>query len=384
MLDAGSGFINLEESPMKTELCERFGIDTPIFGFSHSVEVVAAVTNAGGYGVYGATRRLADEITAEVAQIRAAVGDSPFGLDLVIPAKVPARNDRDELERTIPDAHRAFISGIESKYSVPKPSEPGMRTRFIRSEEIQDSQIAAVADSDVNMVALGIGCPPEVVKLMKARGKTTVALVGQERHAVRALEAGVDLLVAQGYDAGGHTGEVGTFSLVPRIVDLAGNVPVLAAGGVATGRHIAAALALGAQGVWIGTAFLMTDEYAAHLSPGELDSLLRAQATDTVISRAESGKPFRQTRSAWSEEWAAPDAPKALSHPLHDVLVGDILGAIIEHDIRPLQHYGAGQGIGWFDRLRPVSEVMDDLVQGADAALDRTRPLARKFEGTTA
>ena len=369
---------------MKTELCERLGIDMPIFGFSHSVEVVAAVTNAGGYGVYGATRRLADEITAEVAQIRAAVGERPFGLDLVIPAKVPERNDRGELERTIPDAHRAFISGIESKYSVPKPSEPGMRTRFIRSEEIQDSQIAAVADSDVDMVALGIGCPPEVVKLMKARGKTTVALVGQERHAVRALEAGVDLLVAQGYDAGGHTGEVGTFSLVPRIVDLAGDVPVLAAGGVATGRHIAAALALGAQGVWIGTAFLMTDEYAAHLSPGELDSLLRAQATDTVISRAESGKPFRQTRSAWSEEWSSPDAPKALSHPLHDVLVGDILGAIIEHDIRPLQHYGAGQGIGWFDRLRPVYEVMDDLVRGADAALDRTRHLARKLEGTTA
>ncbi|OWU83121.1 hypothetical protein ATO6_19875 [Oceanicola sp. 22II-s10i] len=360
---------------MKTELCERFGIDVPIFGFSHAVEVVAAVTNAGGYGVYGATRRLAAEITDEVAQIRAAVGDRPFGLDLVIPNKVPERNDRAELEKQVPDVHRSFIESLESKYAVPKPSEPGMRTRFIRSEEIQDQQIEAVAASDVNMVALGIGCPPAVVELMKSRGKTTVALVGQERHAARALEAGVDLLVAQGYDAGGHTGEVGTFSLVPRIVDLAGDVPVLAAGGVATGRHIAAALALGAQGVWIGTAFLVTEEYAPHLSPGELDSLLHAQATDTVISRAESGKPFRQTRSAWSEEWAMPDAPKPLSHPLHDVLVGDILGAIIEHDIRPLQHYGAGQGIGWFDHLRPVSEVMAELVRDGDAALGKAARL---------
>jgi NAD(P)H-dependent flavin oxidoreductase YrpB (nitropropane dioxygenase family) len=360
-----------EETPVKTELCERFGIEVPIFGFSHAVEVVAAVSNAGGYGVYGATRRLAGEITDEVAQIRAAVGDRPFGLDLVIPNKVPERNDRAELEAMVPDQHRSFVAGIGARYAVPAPSQPGMRTRFIRSEEIQDAQIAAVAASDVNMVALGIGCPPEVVAAMKAKGKTTVALVGQEKHAARALEAGVDMLVAQGYDAGGHTGEVGTFSLVPRIVDLAGDVPVLAAGGVATGRHIAAALTLGAQGVWIGTAFLMTEEYAPHLSPGELEALLHAQTTDTVISRAESGKPFRQTRSAWSDEWAAPGAPKPLSHPLHDVLVGDILGAIIEHDIRPLQHYGAGQGIGWFDRLRPVAEVVATLVREGDAALDR-------------
>ncbi len=354
---------------MKTELCERFGIDIPIFGFSHAVEVVAAVTNAGGYGVYGATRRLAAEIADEVKAIRDAVEDRPFGLDLVIPDKVPERNDRAELEMKVPDAHRRFVEGLERKYSVPKPSAPGMRTRFIRSREIQDSQIAAVAESDVNMVALGIGCPPEVVELMKSKGKTTVALVGQERHAARALEAGVDLLVAQGYDAGGHTGQIGTFSLVPRIVQMAGAVPVLAAGGVATGRHIAAALALGAQGVWIGTAFLVTEEYRSHLSPGELDALLDAQAADTVISRAESGKPFRQTRSAWSEEWSTKEAPSPLSHPLHDVLVGDMLGAIIEHDIRPLQHYGAGQGIGWFDRLRPVSEVVNTLVRDGDTAL---------------
>ena len=365
---------------MRTELCDRFGIDVPIFGFSHAVEVVAAVTNAGGYGVYGATRRLAEEITDEVAQIRAAVGDRPFGLDLVIPSHVPERNDRAALEAMVPDQHRAFVAGIGEKYGVAAPSSPGMRTRFIRSEEIQDLQIAAVAASDVNLVALGIGCPPEVVATMKARGKTTVALVGQERHAARALEAGVDLLVAQGYDAGGHTGEVGTFSLVPRIVDMAGDVPVLAAGGVATGRHIAAALALGAQGVWIGTAFLVTDENAPHLAAGELDALIHAQTTDTVISRAESGKPFRQTRSAWSEEWAAPDAPRPLGHPLHDVLVGDMLGAINEHEIRPLQHYGAGQGIGWFDRLRPVSEVMHSLIADGDASLDR----AAKLKGHTA
>ncbi|SDW13874.1 NAD(P)H-dependent flavin oxidoreductase YrpB, nitropropane dioxygenase family [Albimonas donghaensis] len=350
---------------------DRLGLRAPIFGFSHAVEVVAAITNAGGYGVYGATRRLPEEIEAELAWIRARVGDRPFGVDLVIPAKVPEKNDRAALEKEIPEPHRAFIEGIEAKYAVPKPSGPGMRTRFIRSEEIQDAQIAAVAASDVDLVALGIGCPPEVVATMKARGKTTVALVGQERHAAKALEAGVDLLVAQGYDAGGHTGVVGTFSLVPRIVDLAGDVPVLAAGGVSTGRHVAAALAMGAAGVWVGTAFLLTEENASHLTRGEVEALVRSQATDTVISRAESGKPFRQTRSAWSEEWAAPGAPQPLGHPLHDVLVGDILGAIEEHDVRPLAHSGAGQGIGWFDRMRPVADVMADLTAEAEAAIDR-------------
>ena len=355
----------------RTPLCDRFGLEVPIFGFSHAVEVVAAVTNAGGFGVYGATRRLPEEIADELAWIRKAVGDRPFGVDLVIPASIPERNDRAFMEAQIPAGHRDFVAGIEEKYGVPKPSGPGMRTRFIRSAEIQDAQIEAVAASDVDMVALGIGCPPAVVAKMKARGKATVALVGAERHAAKALEAGVDLLVAQGSDAGGHTGSVGTFSLVPRVVDLAGDVPVLAAGGVATGRHVAAALALGAQGVGVGTAVLLTRENASHLTPHEAEALIHAQATDTVISRAESGKPFRQTRSAWSEEWAAPGAPQPLGHPLHDVLIGDLLGAIREHDVAPLAHSGAGQGIGWFDRIRPVAEVMEELTSGAETAAAR-------------
>ena len=171
--------------------------------------------------------------------------------------------------------------------------------------------------------------------------------------------------MAQGYDAGAHTGPVGTFSLVPCIVDMAGDVPVLAAGGVATGRHIAASLALGAQGVWIGTAFLLTEENAPHLSAGQIESLQRSGAADTVITRAESGKTFRQTRSGWSDEWAAPDAPTPLSHPLHDVLVGDLLGAIQEHDVKPLTHSGAGQGVGYFNEIRPTRAVVDELTADA-------------------
>lgn len=356
---------------LSTPITARFGLGCPIFGFSHSVETVAAITNAGGFGVYGATRRLPEEIDAELAQIRSLVGDKPFGVDLVIPAVIPQENDRSAMEKQIPDVHRNFVSGLKEKYEVPDPSGPGMRTRFIRSEEVTALQVDAVVNSPVDLVALGVGCPPDVVARVKEQGKTTLALVGQEKHAAKAIEAGADILVAQGTDAGGHTGTVGTFSLVPRIVNLAGNVPVLAAGGVATGDHIVAALAMGAVGVWVGTAFLLTTENASHLTQNEMQALINAQATDTVITRAESGKTFRQTRSAWSEEWAAPGAPKPLGHPLHDVLIGDLLGAIREHDVKPLAHSGAGQGIGWFDQVRPSAQVIDDLVTQARRSFAR-------------
>lgn len=362
------------KTSIKTAICDRFGLDTPIFGFSHSIETVAAITNAGGFGVYGATRRFDYEIREELAQIRGLVGSRPFGVDLVIPMHIPQHNDRAAMEAQIPDQHRAFVQDMAQRHNVPKGTKPALRTRFIRSQEIIDAQVAAVAASDVDMVALGIGSPPEVMELMKAGNKTTLALVGQEKHARRALDAGADILVAQGYDAGAHTGPVGTFSLVPQIVEVAGDVPVLAAGGVATGRHIAASFALGAQGVWLGTAFLLTEENAPHLSAGQIESLTRSRATDTVITRSESGKTFRQTRSAWSDEWAAKDAPEPLSHPLHDVLVGDLLGAIKEHDVKPLSHSGAGQGVGWFDRVRPVRDVVEELNRDAVQTIaDMTR-----------
>lgn len=371
----------MESKSLIASIFNRLDDDVAIFGFSHSVETVAAITNAGGVGIYGATRRLPEEITDELAQIRALVGDRPFGVDLVIPGSMPENNDRDSMEELIPQQHREFISGLIEKYDVPPAKGPGMRTRFVRSREITELQVQAVLASQADIVALGIGCPADVVERMKASGKVTVALIGQERHARKALAAGADILVAQGSDAGGHTGEIGTFSLVPRIVDLAGDTPVLAAGGIATGRHIAAARVLGAVGVWVGTAFLLTQENAPHLSPNEAKRLMEAQATDAIISRAESGKTFRQTRSAWSEEWASPDAPKPLGHPLHDILVGDLLGAIRDHDVEPLAHSGAGQGIGWFDSIRPVSEVMNSLRSETSASIAGLSKQGRKNNG---
>jgi len=355
---------------LTTAVSERFGIDYPIFGFAHDIATVAAVTNAGGLGVYGATRRFPHEIAEELAEIRRLVGDKPFGVDLVLPDGMPEHNSREAIERHIPDEHRAFVSAMIDKYEVPEPSGPGMRTRFIRSAEIEADQLDAVMASDVDLFACGIGAPRPAVDKAKALGKVTAALIGSPRHMRRALGSGVDMIVAQGSEAGAHTGTIGTFTLVPQIVDACGDIPVLAAGGVSTGRHIAAALAMGAQGVWLGTTWLTTTEHAAHMQPALVDKLLAATSADTVISRSESGKTFRQIRSAWSDEWAADDAPEPLKMPYQDVLVGDLLGAIDEHGVEPLLHSAAGQGIGYASELRSVAAVMAELVAEATTTIE--------------
>ena len=356
-------------SPLQTTLGERLGIDYPIFSFAHSVEVTAAVSNAGGFGVYGATRDTPAEITERLAAIRRLVGDKPFGVDLVLPRGMPATDNRAVIEAELPPGHRDFVNSIYDKYQVPKATKAGMRSRFVRSEETAAAQIEAVLESDVNLFACGIGAPLEAVARAKADGKTTLALIGSPHHAESAIRAGADILVAQGYDAGAHTGVIGTFSLIPQIVDAAGEIPVLAAGGVATGRHIAAAYALGAVGVWLGTVWLGTREHG--LSELLTRKLLAAGSADTVISRANSGKTLRQIRTAWSEEWAAPEAPAPLKMPYQDILVGDLLGAIHEHEVEALVHHPAGQSIAFVNELRTVRDVMAELTADGEAALAR-------------
>ena len=354
---------------LQTALSRRLGLAHPVFGFSHSAAVVAAVCRAGGFGVLGATRHTPEEIAHELAWIRQAVGKLPFGVNLVLPDGMPEDNNRAAIEAQLPAAHRQFVQGIYKKYAVPAGTGPGERSKFVRSNQVAAQQLEAVLRSDVNLLACGIGSPVEVIEQAKAQGKLVLALVGSPKHAKRALAKPIDILVAQGYDAGAHTGTIGTFSLVPQIVDMAGAVPVLAAGGVATGRHIHAALAMGAQGVWMGTAWLTSQE---HEMPELLrDKLLAAGSDDTVISRADSGKTLRQIRTAWSEEWAQPGAPTPLKMPLQDILVGDLLGAIDEHRVAPLMHSPAGQSIAYFHEVQTVEAIMQRLVGDAARSMER-------------
>jgi len=364
----------MSPSPIRTRLCDQLRIEHPIFAFSHSVDVVVAVCEAGGLGVLGATRMFPEEIETALAEIRQRIGPRPFGVDLVLPKGMPERNNREEIEARLPREHVAFVDHLYDKYGVPRDGMSGPRSRFVRSDEMARRQADVVLRSDVDVFAMGIGSPPEFISAAKQAGKRVLALVGSPKHARRALDLGADILVAQGHDSGAHTGPIGTFSLVPQVVRIAGTVPVLAAGGVATGSHIVAALAMGAVGVWVGTAWLVTKE--AHTSPVLMPKLLAAGSEDTVITRAKSGKTNRQLRTAYTDEWEAPDAPTPLKMPYQDILVGDLLGAIDRHDVEPLLGTGLGQGIAWFREETTVADVMTRLVDEARDSIAAIRSLA--------
>ena len=351
-----------------TRICGRLGCTSPVFGFSWwEPDVAIAVSRAGGVGVWGCTRRTPDEIEMGLTRMKDELGDLPWGVDLVIPSGMPDTDDRAAIEAELPEEHVAFVASLREKYGVPDDGLPGYRSRFVRSEETAREQLDVVMDHRIPLLALGIGSPAWAVEQAHERGSLIVSLVGRPAHAESAIRAGADVLVAQGTDAGGHTGPIGTFSLVPQVVDIAGGRPVLAAGGVATGRHLAAALALGADGVWMGTAFLGSVEAA----PGRvlLSKLIAAGSSDTVVSRSVSGKTLRMLRSAWSDEWAAADAPEPLKMPYQDILIGDMLGQILRHEVEPLVHDGAGQGVVHLTVQEPVADIMERLVREADEVL---------------
>ncbi|HYF58284.1 MAG TPA: nitronate monooxygenase [Burkholderiaceae bacterium] len=354
-------------------MCDRLGIDVPIFGFSHSPEVAAAVSRAGGLGVFGVARELPDRIPGAIARMRALSAGAPFGVDLMLPAGMPA----DDAEAragaaAIPAAHREFVDGLRRRYGVPAATRPTFFTETVRTRALFDAQVDAVLGAGVDAVATAVGLPVEVIARVRRAGIATIALVGSPKHARAALAAGAQVLVAQGHDAGGHTGSIGTLSLVPQVVALAGDVPVLAAGGIATGAQVAAALAMGAQGAWLGTAWLGARENRT--SPAMLAKLAAAGSEDTVVTRAHSGKPCRVVRSAWSDEWARPGAPAPLPMPWQQALAGELLAAIDEHQVEPLLYEPAGQSVAWLEREEPAADIFARLVAQTDAALARLSP----------
>ena len=360
----------------RTPVCERLGIRWPIFGFSHEIDVVVAICRAGGFGVFGVAREDPAHIPELLARLRGAVGDAPFGVDLMLPAGMPDRTPTpEEVDARIPEQHRAFVAQLREKYEVPPATRKTFFTSFVRSRELFERQVEAVLGSDVELIATAVGLPPEVIARAKAAGKTTLSLIGTPKHARAALAAGADILVAQGYDAGGHTGSIGTLSLVPQIVEIAAalGVPVIAAGGIATGAQVLAALAMGAQGAWLGTVWLGARENRTHRAL--LDKLVAAGSEDTVITRAHSGKPCRVVRSSWSDEWGAPGAPPPLPMPYQHALTGELLAAIEEHEVVPLVYEAAGQSVAWVTGERGVAQIVDGLLGEMRVGWERMRGL---------
>jgi NAD(P)H-dependent flavin oxidoreductase YrpB (nitropropane dioxygenase family) len=358
---------------LRTPLCERLGIDVPVFSFSHSLEVTAAVSRAGGYGVFGATHDEPQQILEHARALKDMCEGRPFGLDLLLPTVGVQKNDMAAAQAAIPAGHKNFVQQLREKHQVPPASQGHLFSKHVRSAELFAAQADAVIASGANLFAMAVGTPPELVARAKAAGQVTLSLIGSPRHVESALAAGVDLLVAQGYDAGAHTGTIGTLSLVPQVVAMAGNVPVIAAGGIATGGQMAAALAMGAQGVWTGTIWLGAQEHA--LDPILTEQILRAGSEDTVISRSWSGKTLRMVRSGWSEAWSAPDAPAPLKMPYQQVLVGELNEAVHEHRVQSLMWTPAGQSVAYVREVSHVAAIMDQLIDETHLALDRLAAL---------
>jgi NAD(P)H-dependent flavin oxidoreductase YrpB (nitropropane dioxygenase family) len=358
---------------MFTQICEQLGIDVPIFAFSHCRDVVAAVTNAGGFGVLGATAHSPAGLEIDLAWIDGQVGGKPYGVDLLLPAKFadvarPAAVG-EVSSSPIPAEHQAFVADLLDRYEVPPLPEHLTGRRGTLSVSIQDAGplLGVAFRHPIKLVASALGPPPAgLTEQAHARGVIVAALVGTVEHARRQQAAGVDLIVAQGTEAGGHTGTVATMVLVPEVVRAVAPTPVLAAGGIVTGAQMAAAIALGAQGVWCGSVWLTTQE--AETDPAVQQKMLAASSSDTVRSRSLTGKPARMLRSAWTDEWEAATAPSALQMPLQTMLTASAQQRIRRSSTREgsgaqqLATYFVGQGVGLLDRVRPAKEVVADMV----------------------
>jgi NAD(P)H-dependent flavin oxidoreductase YrpB (nitropropane dioxygenase family) len=353
---------------MKTRVCDMFGIDLPIFAFSHCRDVVAAVSKAGGFGVLGALAFSPEQLEIELKWIDEHVDGKPYGVDVVMPAKYAGAGELDpdrmgdQLKEMIPQQHRDFVEDLLAKYDVPQLSEEERSSGLLAwVHEKGREQVQIALEHPIKLLANALGPPPkDVVDLAHEHDVKVAALCGSVAQAERHVNQGVDVIVAQGTEAGGHTGDVASLILWPDVVDAVAPAPVLAAGGIGTGRQIAAALALGCEGVWTGSIWLTTAE--SDTNPVTMEKLLDAGARDTVRSRSWTGKPARMLRTEWTEAWEREDSPGTLPMPLQYMLISDAQRRINKYQVKQLTTMPVGQIVGRMNKVRPVRDVMFDLV----------------------
>ncbi|MFR9731190.1 NAD(P)H-dependent flavin oxidoreductase [Saccharopolyspora sp. MS10] len=367
---------------MRTALCDRLGIEHPIVGFTPSEHVAAAISRAGGLGVLGAVRfNDAEELDAVLDWMDERTGGRPYGVDVVMPSTVPTEGSGVDLAAMVPEQHREFVRGTLSRLGVPElPAGEGRRDAVLGwLHSVARSHVDVALRHPIALIANALGSPPpDVIGRAHEQGVLVAALAGKAEHARRHVEQGVDLVVAQGHEAGGHTGEIATMVLVPEVVDAVGErVPVLAAGGIGSGPQVAAALALGASGAWMGSYWLATREYAMTTGDSAVQrALLAAGSSDTVRTRIYTGKPARLLRTRWTEAWSEPDAPAPLPMPLQNILVSEAHQRISRADDPEVVAMPVGQVVGRMNEVRGVDEVMSDLVSDLHATVARLADLS--------
>ena len=365
---------------MKPAICEQFGIEFPLFAFSHCRDVVAAVTNAGGFGVLGATAYTPPQLDRELAWIDEHVGGRSYGVDLIVPAKFEGKGEKltsADLAARIPENYRSFVTELLAAHDI--EPDPAARVGGSSLSGNTGRELLDVALSHpVKLIANALGVPPDyMIEAGKERGIPVAALVGAKEHAVKQVGAGVDLIVAQGTEAGGHCGEVTTMVLIPEVIQaIDGAVPVLAAGGIVTGRQMAAAVAMGADGAWTGSVWLTTEE--AETAPHTVQKFLAATSRDTIRSAGRTGKPARQLVSEWTDAWAPHEGGrKPLPLPLQSMLAEpvirrvDVLASQGHPGAQALATYFVGQGVGLMNKIKPAREVVREFIEDYLAATER-------------
>ena len=364
---------------MKNTVTETFNIDVPIFAFSHCRDVVAAVSKAGGFGVLGAVGHSPDALEIDLKWIEDEIGEHPYGVDLIVPAKYEGSDEGGltvhKIADMIPDTHHEYVYEILEKYNVPELAETKSGQFSMKNDGAAPMsagtagpQLEIALAYNPSLVVNALGPPPQfMIDQVKEAGRKVGALAGKAQHAERHVNAGVDLIIAQGYEAGGHTGEIGSMVLIPEIVDAVGDVPVLGAGGIGRGRQMAAAMALGAQGVWCGSVWLTTEEAETH--PVVKEKMLQATSSDTIRSRSRTGKPARQLKSAWTDEWENPETPMPLGMPLQPVLINDAIARINRaahksgSGAEKLANYFVGQIVGTMNKTKPTAQVVYEMME---------------------
>lgn len=364
---------------MQTELAQMFDLEVPVCGFSHCRDVVIALSKAGGLGVLGTARYSPEQFDIELSKIDDALDGRPYGVTIIFPTPKPDPTplDAEYLSQQIPDEYWSYVNGLANRFHIPVnegtknvESTEGAVNAFPLTRDHALAILEVVQKHPVALVSSAIGAPPkEAVDELHAKGVRVCGQVGDPKHVQRHLDSGVDLIVATGTEAGGHTGDIASLVLVPQVVKAAQGVPVLAAGGIGTGRHITASLALGAAGVWMGSAWLVSVE--SELSDPLKQKLVAAKSADTIRSRSLSGRMARQLRTPWVDAWEEDDALSPLPAPLQGVLVKDAQAGMMKRGQEGVIGTPVGQAVGEMNAIRSVGEIVLDLMTDSMEAADR-------------
>ena len=371
---------------MYTEICRKLGIEHAIFAFTHCRDVVVAVSRAGGIGVLGAVGFTPAQLKAELDWIDAHIGDKPYGVDVVIPQKYEGMGDMDpaalerQLMAMVPQQHIDFAQALLAEHGVPEWPDGSRSMGLLGWTEATATPLLmeALTRPRCVLIANARGTPPaDKVRMIQDSGRLVGALCGRVKQVQAHAAAGLDFIVAQGGEAGGHAGDVGSIVLWKQAVEAAGDIPVLAAGGIGSGEQMLAAMAMGCAGVWTGSIWLAVEE--AHAEPAQKASYFKATSEDTVRTRSWTGKTARVLRNDWTEAWDRADTPDPLGMPLQGLVTSDAMRRTTTYagvaDTQAVGFNPVGQVVGQINGVESVRHLMARLLSGYADALARLNSL---------